>query len=125
MTNASKKVWVGRVVSILLSALFLFSAVMKLLGRPEVTEGMAHLGIPESIIMPLGILELACVVLYMIPATSMTGAILLTGYLGGAICSHWRVGDPVLGPVAFGILVWLGLFLREPRLKSLIPFRKA
>ncbi len=121
MAKASKAAWTGRVISILVSVMFFLSAVMKFVGGDEVTEGMAHLGIPESMLTPLAILELACVIIYMIPATSVTGAILLTGYLGGAICSHWRVGDPIFMPLALGVFVWLGLYLREPRLKSLIP----
>jgi hypothetical protein len=72
---------------------------------------------------PLGILELSCVVIYLIPQTAVIGAILLTGYLGGAICSHWRVGDPVYTHIVLGILIWLGLWLREDRLKPLMPLR--
>jgi hypothetical protein len=123
MATNGKIVWVGRAISGLVSLLFLMSAFMKLKGGAEVTQGMAHLGLPESLIMPLAILELSCVVIYLIPATSILGAILLTGYLGGAICSHWRVGDPFYMQIAFGILVWLGLYLRENRLKALIPIR--
>jgi hypothetical protein len=96
---------------------------MKLRGGAEVTEGMAHLGLPESMIQPLAILEISCVVIYLIPATSILGAILLTGYIGGAICTHWRVGDPFFIQIAIGIFAWLGLHLRESRLKGLIPLR--
>jgi uncharacterized membrane protein YphA (DoxX/SURF4 family) len=84
----SKMVWVGRVISGLLSLLFTMSGLMKLKGGAEVISGMAHLGLPGSLIVPLGILELSCVVIYLIPATSVVGAILLTGYIGGAICAH-------------------------------------
>jgi len=86
-------------------------------------QGMAHLGLPESLILPLAILEISCVVIYLIPATSILGAILLTGYIGGAICTHWRVGDPFFIQIALGVVVWLGLYLRENRLKALIPLR--
>jgi len=96
---------------------------MKLKGGAEVMQGMAHLGLPESLIMPLAILEISCVVIYLIPATSVLGAILLTGYIGGAICTHLRVGDPFFIQIALGIFVWLGLYLRENRLKALIPLR--
>ena len=116
-------VWVGRVISVLVSLVFAMSAFMKLKGGAEVTQGMAHLGLPESLIIPLAILEISCVVIYLIPATSVLGAILLTGYIGGAICTHWRVGDPFFLQIALGILVWLGLYLRENRLKGLIPLR--
>ncbi len=125
MASASGKiVWVGRVISILVSLLFAMSALMKLRGGPEVIQGMAHLGLPESLIVPLAILEISCVVIYAIPATSVLGAILLTGYIGGAICTHLRVGDPFFMQIGFGIFVWLGLYLREERLKALIPLRK-
>lgn len=86
---------------------------------------MAHLGLPDSMVFPLAILEISCVVVYLIPATSVMGAILLTGYIGGAICTHWRVGDPFFVQAALGVLVWLGLYLREDRLKGLIPLRTA
>lgn len=117
-------IWTGRGISILVSLLFLMSAFMKFRGGPEVVQGMAHLGLPESMILPLAVLELACTVTYLIPVTAVLGAILLTGYLGGAICTHWRVGDPFYMQIGLGILVWLGLHLRESRLRQLIPVRR-
>jgi hypothetical protein len=120
---SGKIVWVGRVISVLASLVFLLSALMKLKGGPELAQGMAHLGLPESLLMPLAILEISCAVIYLIPATSVLGAILLTGFIGGAICTHWRVGDPFFIQIALGIFVWLGLYLREQRLKALIPLR--
>ena len=122
---SGKIVWTGRVITVLVSLLFLFSAAMKFMGGAEVKEGMAHLGLPESMIIPLGILEAACTVIYLIPATSVLGAILIAGYIGGAICTHWRVGDPFLPQVAVGLVIWLGIYLREPRLKALIPIRRS
>ena len=122
---SGKIVWTGRVITVLVSLLFLFSAAMKFMGGAEVKEGMTHLGLPESMIIPLGILEAACTVIYLIPATSVLGAILLAGYIGGVICTHWRVGDPFLPQVAVGLVVWLGIYLREHRLKTLIPLRKS
>ena len=124
MSGSRKIVWVGRVISVLVSLLFAMSAFMKLKGGAEVMQGMAHLGLSESLIMPLAILEISCVVIYVIPATSVLGAILLTGYIGGAICTHLRVGDPFFMQIAIGIFIWLGLYLRENRLKGLIPLRK-
>ena len=94
MAASGKMVWAGRVISGLASLLFAFSAFMKLKGGPELAQGMAHLGLPETMVIPLAILEISCVVLYLIPATSVLGAILLAGYMGGAICTHWRSGDP-------------------------------
>jgi len=123
VAERGKIVWTGRAISAAVSLAFAASAFMKLKGGPELTQGMAHLGLPESLIVPLAILEISCVVVYAIPATSVLGAILLTGYMGGAICTHWRVGDPFLAQIGFGLLVWLGLYLREGRLKGLIPLR--
>lgn len=122
---SGKIVWTGRVITVLVSPLFLFSAAMKFMGGADVKEGMAHLGLPESMIIPLGILEAACTVIYLIPATSVLGAILLAGYMGGAICTHWRVGDPFVGQIAIALVIWLAIYLREPRLKALIPLRKS
>ena len=123
MAASGKVVWIGCVISVLATLLFFLSAFMKLHGGPEVVKGFAHLGLPESMLRPLAILELSCVAIYLIPATSVTGAILLTGYIGGAICTHWRVGDPFFVHIALGIFVWLGLYLREDRLRGLIPLR--
>jgi sorbitol-specific phosphotransferase system component IIC len=123
MSASRKIVWAGRVISTLVSLLFAMSAFMKLMGGAAVRQGMAHLGLPESLIVPLAILEISCVVIYAIPATSVLGAILLTGYIGGAICTHLRVGDPFFIQIAIGIFIWLGLYLRENRLKGLIPLR--
>lgn len=122
---SGKIVWTGRVITVLVSLLFFFSAAMKFVGGAEVKEGMAHLGLPESMVIPLGILEAACTVIYLIPATSVVGAILLAGYMGGAICTHWRVGDPFVGQVAIALVIWLAIYLREPRLHALIPLRKS
>jgi hypothetical protein len=118
-----KIAWAGRGISGLVCFAFGMSAVMKFKGGPEMKPGLDHLGLPESMVLPLAILELACVIVYAIPRTSALGAILLTGYLGGAICTHWRVGDPFFMQIAIGILVWLGLYLREGRLKALLPLR--
>lgn len=123
---ASRKViWIARVISILVSLVFIFSAVMKFMGGPEVAQGMAHLGLGERMVIPLAILELACVVVYLIPPTAVLGAVLLTGYLGGAILTHWRVGDPFYAPIVLGLLIWLGIYLREDRLKPVLPIRRS
>jgi hypothetical protein len=116
-------VWAGIIISTLIVAAFAFSAVGKFAGGKELEEGMAHLGLPESMVLPLGILELTCAVIYAIPQTAVIGAILLTGYIGGAICTHWRVGDPFYIQIGIGLLLWLGVFLRDRRLRMLIPLR--
>lgn len=117
-------VWVGRVLSFFGALPFVPSAAMKLVRHPEVIKGMAHLQLPESMTMPLGILELSCVVVYAVPQTAVLGAILLSGYIGGAMLTHLRIGEPVWMHVVLGLLVWLGLYLREPRLRDLLPLRK-
>jgi hypothetical protein len=111
-------------MSVLPLLMLLFSAVMKLVKPPAVVEGFKHLGLPEGLAPGLGILELSCSALYVIPRTSVLGAILLTGFLGGAILSHLRVGDPWFTQVILGLLVWGGLYLRDPRLRVLIPLKR-
>lgn len=124
MTTNGKLVWTGRVITGLVSAMFLMSASMKLRGGPELAQGFTHLGLPASMVLPLAILEAGCVLVYLVPATAVLGAVLLTGYLGGAICTHWRVGDPFVVQVVLGLVMWLGPYLREPRLHALLPLRR-
>jgi len=124
MAATGKVVWVSWVISVLICLMFLFSAFLKIKGGPEVLQGMGHLGMGPELLTPLAIVEISCVVLYLIPATSVLGAILLTGYIGGAICTHLRVGDPFYVQILLGVLVWLALYLREDRLKPLIPLRR-
>jgi hypothetical protein len=117
-------IWTGRIISALPVAMLLMSATMKFLKPPEVIKGFADLGYPESLAFGLGVTEVICTTLYIIPMTSVLGAILLTGYLGGAISAHARVGDNFAIVVVLGVLVWLGLFLRDGRIRALIPFKK-
>jgi len=118
-----KLLWTGYVLSALPVMMLLFSASMKLLRLPAATAGFAHLGYPEHVALPLGIVELMSTILYVIPRTSVLGAILLTGYLGGATATHVRVGEPFYMAIVLGILVWAGLYLRDERLRALIPLR--
>ena len=125
MAVSKRMMWTGRVISILVSLVFVMSAGMKFVGGPMIAEGFAHLELANRIpVIPLGILELSVVTVYLIPPTSVLGAILVTGYLGGAMLTCWRVGDPVYAHVVLGLLLWLGLWLREERLKALIPLRR-
>jgi len=121
---SKKMLWAGRIMSTLPVLMLLISAVMKFMKPASVVEGFAHLGLPESLALGLGILEIACTVVYVIPRTAILGAILLTGYLGGATVTHLRVGDPFFAPVIVGVFVWGGIFLRDARLRALIPLRR-
>jgi DoxX-like family len=118
--------WAGWIVGGLPALFMLFDGVMKL-AKPEfVVDATVKLGYPESAIVGLGITVLACTILYLIPRTAVLGAILLTGYLGGAVASHVRMGEPpfaVLFPVVFGVMLWGGLYLRDTRLRALVPLR--
>ncbi|MCU1333291.1 MAG: Arginine/ornithine antiporter ArcD [Candidatus Angelobacter sp.] len=127
--TSSKALWTGRILSGLVVLFLLVDAGFKLikpLPAPAV-QAFAQLGYPVELAAGIGILLLSCVALYLIPRTSVLGAILLTGYLGGAVASHVRVGDPwfshVLFPVYIGLLIWGGLYLRDQRLRALIPLR--
>ena len=117
----------GLVVSAIPVLFLLFDTVIKLLVLDPVVESFSQLGYPASIAVGIGVLELACLVLYLTPRTSILGAILLTGYLGGAVATHVRVGSPlfthVLFPIYVGALLWGGLWLREARLRALVPLR--
>jgi hypothetical protein len=120
-----KMLWTGRIISTLPVLLLLFSASMKFAKPPAAVDGFKKFGYPEHLLLPLGIVEVSCTIIYLIPRTSVLGAILLTGYLGGATATHVRVSDPsFVMPLLCGVLVWLGLFLREKRLRSLLPLRK-
>jgi hypothetical protein len=116
--------WTGRVMSAVPVLMLLLSAVMKFMKPPQVVDGFVHLGYPLGMVAGLGALEVFCTVIYLIPSTSILGAILVTGYLGGATASTLRAGDAFYGPVILGILAWGGLYLRNPRLQSLIPFQR-
>jgi uncharacterized membrane protein YphA (DoxX/SURF4 family) len=120
--SASKKIlWSGRLMSAIPVLMLLFSGVMKFIPSPQLTEGFAHLGWPVTSALTLGILELGCTIIYLIPRTAVLGAILLTAYMGGAIATHVRIGEPVYLHVVFGVFLWGGLFLRDARLRALLP----
>ena len=124
---STKRLWTGRIIGTLAVLFLVFDSVGKLLTLPPVVEGSARLGFPESAVLGIGIIELVCIVAYLTPRTAVLGAILLTGYLGGAVATHVRIGDPVfshvLFPIYVAVLVWGGLFLRDGRLRALIPLR--
>ena len=118
----------GWVISILTILFLLMDAGMKIAMTAPSVQGSGQLGWPVSDIQPIGIVLLICTIIYIIPATAVLGAILLTGYLGGAVSIMARTqmpGHPFIFPVIFGILVWAGLYFRDVRLRTLIPFRQA
>ena len=117
----------GHIVSAIPVLFLLFDSAIKFTAIDPVVESFSQLGYPVSLAIGIGAIELACLVLYVIPRTSVLGAILLTGYLGGAVATHVRVGSPlfthILFPIYVAALVWGGLFLREGRLRALVPLR--
>lgn len=120
MNRNMKVVWAGRVITALCVLFLLFDAGIHVLNTPPVVQGFAQLGFSDSVAVPLGIVELICIVLYVIPRTSVLGAILLTGYLGGATAAQVRIGGPFLFSIFIGLLVWAGLALRHERLRSVL-----
>ena len=115
----------GRTISALMALFLLFDGGMKALKLAPAVEGTVRLGYPVSLVFAIGIVDLICVAAYAVPRTSILGAILLTGYLGGAIATQLRMRDPwFLFPVVIGLLLWAGLFLRDVRLRALIPLRR-
>lgn len=110
--------WAGRIISGLVALALAGSAGMKFAGGPAADEMMAHLGIPTGLAYALPFLELSCLALYLVPRTVPLGAILLTGYLGGAVFAHLRVGDAFVAPVVIGVMAWAGLALRDARLAA-------
>jgi DoxX-like family len=128
MAASKKKLWAGRIMSGLVIAFMLFDCAIKLLQLEIVRTSMAQLGYPQSSGLLIGIIEAGCLALYILPRTAVLGAILLTGIYGGAIASHVRLNDPLFSHVLFGVylglLTWGGLYLRDEKLRALIPFRR-
>jgi|SRR5262245_13733748 len=122
--GARKHSWGGIVLTVLVTAFLIFDAVIKLIVIGPVVTAFGELGYPVSLAPVIATLALACLAVYLIPRTSFLGAILLTGYLGGAVASHVRIGSPLLThklfPIYIALMVWGGLFLRDPRLRDLV-----
>ncbi len=121
------QLWTGRVLSALPVLMLLMSASMKLGHKPDsVAMFVGKFGYAEGMMTGLALLEITCTLLYAIPQTAVLGAVLLTGYLGGAVATHVRVGDMATVPVVvlLGVLAWAGLFFRDPRVRALLPLRK-
>jgi hypothetical protein len=127
-TQSSGRLWAGRILTALPVLFLLFDVVIHFMKPPVVVTGFEQLGWSASLSVPLAIVELVCLVLYLIPRTSVLGAVLLTGYLGGAVATNLRVGAPlftnILFPVYVGVFLWGGLYLRDARLRGVFPVRK-
>ena len=125
-TISNGEIWTGRVLSGLAIVFLLFDGAIKLVPLDIVITTSQQLGIPAELARTLGVLTLVCTILYAIPRTSVLGAILLTGYMGGAIYTHLRAGSPLFTHTLFGVylavLIWGGLYLRDERVRALIPF---
>jgi len=116
--------WAGRILSALIVLALVMSGSGKLAGGPELEKGFQDLGWDPNYALGLGILEIACAVIYAIPRTAVLGAILVTGYFGGAIATHVRLGQPLfIAALSLGVITWLGLYLRDYRLRALVPLR--
>jgi DoxX-like protein len=117
--------WIGWILTAAVGAmLIVMSGISKITQPQPVKDGFGHLGWDLELAIPLAVVEIACAVIYVIPRTAVLGAILLTGYLGGAIATHVRIGDAFVIPVVLGLVVWGALYLREPRLRALLPLRR-
>ncbi|MGH9586044.1 MAG: DoxX family protein [Acidobacteriaceae bacterium] len=124
---SKKSSWAGRILSILIVLFMLFDGISKVMKPASVVQGFAQAGWPASLAVTVGVIALVCAVLYAIPSTSILGAILLTGYLGGATASNLRIGMPmiiVFAPVIVGVLAWVALYLRDARLRVLVPVKR-
>lgn len=129
-TTATTKpmLWTGRILTALAALFLLFDGVTHVMQVAPVAEAMNQLGYPVNLALTIGIIQLICLLLYLVPPTSLLGAILLTAYLGGAVASNLRIGAPlfsnILFPVYVGLFIWGGLYLRDERLRALFPLRK-
>jgi len=126
---SSTRTWAGRILTGLVTFFLLFDGAVKVVAPAFAAAHSGQLGIPDHLVFPIGIIELVCLAVYLIPQTAALGAVLLTGFLGGAISTHFRVGDPLLGftlfPTYVAALAWGGLFLRDHRLQVLVPFSRS
>jgi uncharacterized membrane protein YphA (DoxX/SURF4 family) len=116
----------GWVLTLLMTAALIMSGVMKFSNDPQLLEGLEKMRLTHEVVKKIGVVEIACAVLYLFPPTTVLGAMLLTGYLGGAVFVHVQLGDPIgniVTPVVIGVLAWLGVYLREPRLRAIAPWR--
>lgn len=122
-THSNKARWTGRIISGVCILFLLFDSIMKVVMHPVYVEGSNQLGWSANAVQPIGIVLLSCTILYIIPRIAILGAILLTGYLGGAIATMTRIGEPFYFPLIFAILLWGGLYLRNEKLRTLLSLK--
>jgi hypothetical protein len=122
---ANTKLWTARILGALLLLFLVMDGAGKVMRLAPYVEGTAKVGFPDGSLVPLGLVLLASTLLYAIPRTAVLGAVLLTGYLGGATATHVRMGQPFVFPVVFGVLVWACLYLRDARIRALLPFHRS
>jgi hypothetical protein len=126
--GSRSQVWAGRILTAIAVLFLTFDIAMKLFQVPQAVEGTVQLGFPARVILPLGVIQAVCLTLYLLPRTAVLGAVLWTGYLGGAIATHVRLGNPLfthtLFPIYIALLLWGGLWLRDRTLRAVLPFRK-
>jgi hypothetical protein len=125
-TTSKGMLWTGRIISGLVVLFMLFDCITKIIKLPQVIEASAKMGFSVSMVVGIGWTLLACVILYVIPQTSVLGAILLASYLGGAVATNVYVHNPTFNScfaIVFGVLTWLGIYLRESRVRALVPFK--
>ncbi|HUJ61193.1 MAG TPA: DoxX family protein [Kofleriaceae bacterium] len=120
--KSSIALWISRVLQALVVLFLLVDAIGKILKLAPYVEGTTRVGYAPGVLVPLGLVLLASTILYVVPRTAVLGAMLLTAYLGGATATHVRIGEPFVLPVVFGIVVWGCLYLRDSRLRALLPF---
>lgn len=123
MSKSAK--WAVGILTALIVFAFVPSAIMKLTNNPMAVEGFSAMGIPQGAILPIGIVELACLLVYLIPRTTVLGTLLLTGYLGGATLANIIGGSDFIHALVVGLFVWTGAWLRVPELQRLLPIRKS
>jgi hypothetical protein len=125
---SNKRLWAGRIMSAVAVLFLIFDGVIHVLQPAPVVKGFTDLGWSPTLALPLGIIELVCLALYLIPRTSVLGAVLLTGYLGGAVATNLRVGAPLVSntlfPIYLALFLWGGLYLRDNALRAVFPVRK-
>ena len=127
-SNAKKRLVASYILTAFVGLFLTFDTVLKVLRLDLAVQGTTELGYPAAAVLWIGVIELVCLACYLVPRTSVLGAVLLTGYLGGAIATHVRVGSPILThilfPIYVAVMVWGGLYLRETRLRELLPLRR-